>query len=101
MKTMVVFKTRCNVSFITMAVLPCHEKPERKSSCSVYWKTIAGSTLDNISSMLREAHGWRKATEQEAAPIKAEMETKGYNLEVWRRMPTKSERERWIEKGNE
>ncbi len=37
----------------------------------------------------------------EEDPVIEEMETAGYDLEVWRRMPTEAERVKWMAKGND
>jgi hypothetical protein len=50
--------------------------------------------------MLRKATGWRSARMAEEEPVIEEMEAAGYDLEVWRRMPTERERARWMAKGN-
>jgi len=99
-KTMVVFKTTLHRT-TTIALFPCQEKwtgsHYNDTTVESYWPN-----LDSFSeaSVLFVRIAYKKATEQEAAPVKAALEGKGYNLEVRRRMPTKSERDRWLQAGN-
>ncbi len=99
-KTMVVFKTSRS-GWTTIAMFPCQEIWHCSNigdrTVKSYW-----SNLDSFSesSPLFINIAYRKATDEEAAPVKAALEEKGYNLAIWRRMPSRAERHKWIEAGN-
>jgi len=101
MKTMVVFKTTRHCT-TTTALFPCQE--QWAGSCyndrtvTNYWPGLDEFTE---ASVLFVRLAYKNATEQEAAPVKAALEAKGYDLEVWRRMPSPAERQRWMAKGND
>ena len=100
MKTMVVFKTSRS-GWTTIAMFPCQEIWHSSNSDA---RTVESYryNLDSFSeiSPLFINIAYRKATEDEATPVKVALESKGYDLEVRRRMPTKIERERWMQAGN-
>lgn len=103
MKTMVVFKTTLHCT-TTIALFPCQEQWAgnhylyNDRTVTSYWPG-----LDEFSeaSVLFVSIGYKNATDDEAAPVKAALEAKGYTLEVWRRMPSKRERVAWMAKGND
>jgi len=93
-ETMVVFKTSKKWG-LPIAIFPC--QPGGLFGCMAYYPYN-----DEMGSILKATKRYRMTSNpDDISFVTDKLKAKGYNLRVWRRMPSESEMAKWLAVGND